>query len=90
MVLFNHIYEHMHNPDGGMAEIRRVLKDEGVVYLGLGNRLGITELHYAVLFAALSIQPARKAVHRLRRHAWRRRRQHRAQTCHCRQQARQA
>ena len=34
MVVFNHIYEHVVDPDAVLAEIRRVLRPDGVVYLG--------------------------------------------------------
>ena len=33
-----------------MAEMRRVLTDDGVLYLGLGNRLGVMEPHYRLPF----------------------------------------
>ena len=59
IVVFNHIYEHVPDPGAVMAEIRRVLKDEGVVYLGLGNRLGVMEPHYKLPF--LSWLPKRYA-----------------------------
>jgi ubiquinone/menaquinone biosynthesis C-methylase UbiE len=59
IVIFNHIYEHVPNPDAVLAEIVRVLKDDGVVYLGLGNRLGIMEPHYKLPF--LSWLPKRFA-----------------------------
>ncbi len=49
-VVFNHIYEHVVDPDAVMAEIRRVLRPTGLVYLGLGNRLGIVEPHYKLPF----------------------------------------
>ena len=49
-VVFNHIYEHVVDPDAVLAEIRRVLRPDGVVYLGLGNRLGIVEPHYKLPF----------------------------------------
>lgn len=58
-VVFNHIYEHVVDPDAVMAEIRRVLRPGGVVYLGLGNRLGIVEPHYGLPF--LSWLPYRAA-----------------------------
>jgi SAM-dependent methyltransferase len=50
VVIFNHIYEHVPNPDTVIAGIRRVLRDDGLVYLGLGNRLGIMEPHYKLPF----------------------------------------
>ncbi|MEP6598402.1 MAG: class I SAM-dependent methyltransferase [Actinomycetota bacterium] len=46
VVVFNHIYEHVVDADAVMKEIGRVLRPEGVVYLGLGNRLGVVEPHY--------------------------------------------
>jgi SAM-dependent methyltransferase len=59
VVVFNHIYEHVVDPDVVVAEIRRVLKPEGIVYLGLGNRLGLIEPHYKLPF--LSWLPHRVA-----------------------------
>lgn len=59
IVLFNHIYEHVPDVSAVMTEIRRVLKPDGVVYLGLGNRLGIMEPHHRLPF--LSWLPRRLA-----------------------------
>lgn len=59
VVVFNHIYEHVLDPDGVVAEIRRVLRDGGVAYFGFGNRLGVMEPHYRLPF--LSWLPARAA-----------------------------
>ena len=59
IVVFNHIYEHAVDPDAVMRQIRRVLKPDGVVYLGLGNRLGVIEPHYKLPF--LSWLPHRVA-----------------------------
>ncbi|PZG37361.1 class I SAM-dependent methyltransferase [Spongiactinospora gelatinilytica] len=50
VLVFNHIYEHVVDPDAIMAEMRRVLAPTGVLYLGLGNRLGIIEPHYKLPF----------------------------------------
>lgn len=50
IVVFNHIYEHVVDADAVMADIRRVLRPDGVVYLGLGNRLGVIEPHYKLPF----------------------------------------
>lgn len=50
IVIFNHIYEHVEDADAVMRDIRRVLRPDGVVYLGLGNRLGIIEPHYKLPF----------------------------------------
>jgi ubiquinone/menaquinone biosynthesis C-methylase UbiE len=49
-VVFNHIYEHVVDPDAVMSEIRRVLRPDGAVYLGLGNRLTVLEPHYKLPF----------------------------------------
>jgi len=57
VVVFNHIYEHVPDPDAVMTEIRRVLKDDGVVYLGLGNRLGVVEPHYKLPFLSWLPKP---------------------------------
>ena len=50
VVVFNHIYEHVVDPVAVLRDIKRVLKPEGAVYLGLGNRLGIMEPHYRLPF----------------------------------------
>ncbi|MFG3435946.1 methyltransferase domain-containing protein [Nonomuraea sp. NPDC047897] len=50
VLVFNHIYEHVVDPDAVVAEMHRVLSDRGVLYLGLGNRLGIMEPHYKLPF----------------------------------------
>jgi ubiquinone/menaquinone biosynthesis C-methylase UbiE len=50
LVVLNHIYEHVVDARAVMREIRRVLRDGGIVYLGLGNRLGVMEPHYRLPF----------------------------------------
>src|SRR5690606_5740790 len=50
IAVFNHIYEHVVDPDAVVAELRRVLRPDGVIYLGLGNRWGIMEPHYRLPF----------------------------------------
>ena len=57
LVVFNHIYEHVVDADAVMAEIRRVLKPDGVVYLGLANRLGVVEPHYGLPFLSWLPKP---------------------------------
>lgn len=59
VAVFNHIYEHVVDPDAVLADVRRVLKPDGVLYLGLGNRLGVIEPHYRLPF--LSYLPQRAA-----------------------------
>ena len=58
IVIFNHIYEHVVDADAVMTDIRRVLRPDGVVYLGLGNRLGIVEPHYKLPFLSWLPRPA--------------------------------
>ena len=48
VVVLNHIYEHVVDPEAVATDIRRVLAPDGVVYLGLGNRLGVIEPHYGL------------------------------------------
>jgi len=50
VIVFNHIYEHVVDPDAVLAELHRVLADDGVLYLGLGNKYGIVEPHYKLPF----------------------------------------
>lgn len=64
VVVFNHIYEHVVDPEAVVAEIHRVLAPDGVAYLGLGNRLGVVEPHYTLPF--LSWLPQRAADRYLR------------------------
>ncbi len=61
IVVFNHIYEHVVDPDAVLDEIRRVLRPGGVAYFGFANRLGVIEPHYRLPF--LSWLP-RKAADR--------------------------
>jgi SAM-dependent methyltransferase len=55
-IVFNHIYEHVVDPDAVVKELHRVLADDGALYLGLGNKYGIIEPHYRLPF--LSYLPA--------------------------------
>jgi 2-polyprenyl-3-methyl-5-hydroxy-6-metoxy-1,4-benzoquinol methylase len=50
VVVFNHIYEHVVDPPGQVAEVVRVLKPGGVAYHGRCNRLGLVEPHYRLPF----------------------------------------
>ena len=54
------------------------------------DQIPLTRNEIASLFAALVIEPVQDARHRLRWSAWRRRRQHRAKTCHYQRQAQQS
>jgi len=53
------------------------------------DQIPMTRNEIAALFSTLIIEPARGTRHRLRWSSWRRRRQHRARTCHYQRQARQ-
>jgi SRSO17 transposase len=53
------------------------------------DQIPLTRNEIAALFGALVIEPVRDARHRLRWSTWRRRRQHRAKTCHYQRQAHQ-
>jgi hypothetical protein len=55
---------------------------------GPAGQIPLTRNEIASLFTHLTIKPANGARHRLRWSAWRRRHQHRAQTCHYQRQAR--
>ena len=59
IVVFNHIYEHVVDPDAVLSEIRRVLRPDGVAYFGFANRLGVVEPHYRLPF--LSYLPRKMA-----------------------------
>jgi ubiquinone/menaquinone biosynthesis C-methylase UbiE len=50
VIVFNHIYEHVVEPDAVFTELHRVLAADGALYLGLANRLGILEPHYRLPF----------------------------------------
>ncbi len=65
IIVFNHIYEHVVNPDAVVTEIHRLLKPNGVAYLGLGNKYQIIEPHYRLPF--LSWLPQRAADAYVRR-----------------------
>ncbi len=58
VAVFNHIYEHVVDPEAVLADVRRVLRPNGVLYLGLGNRLGIIEPHYKLPFLSYLPQAA--------------------------------
>lgn len=50
VLVLSHIYEHVVDPDAVLAEIRRVLKPEGVAYLAFGNKWQVVEPHYRLPF----------------------------------------
>ena len=50
VVVFNHIYEHVVDPESVVADIHRVLSPTGVLYLGIGHRHQVIEPHYKLPF----------------------------------------
>jgi SAM-dependent methyltransferase len=48
VVVLNHIYEHVVDARAVVREIHRLLKPDGVAYLGLGNKYQIVEPHYGL------------------------------------------
>jgi ubiquinone/menaquinone biosynthesis C-methylase UbiE len=50
VIVFNHIYEHVVDPDAVVTDLHRVLADDGIIYFGLANRLGIIEPHHRLPF----------------------------------------
>ncbi len=59
IVVLNHIYEHVVDPEAVLADIHRVLRPGGVLYLGLGHRWQVIEPHHRLPF--LSWLPRRAA-----------------------------
>lgn len=57
VIVCNHVYEHVVDPVQVFAELRRVVKPDGMLYLGLGNRLGIVEPHYRLPFLSWLPRP---------------------------------
>lgn len=64
VVLLNQIYQHVVDPAGLMAELRRVVRTGGVAYFGLANRVTLVEPHYHL--PLLSLIPRRFAHHYVR------------------------
>ena len=58
VAVLNHIYEHVVDPEAVVADIHRVLAPGGVLYLGLGNKLGIMEPHHRLPFLSWLPQTA--------------------------------
>lgn len=50
VVVLNHIYEHVVDPEAVVADIHRVLTPGGVLYAGLGHRWQVIEPHHRLPF----------------------------------------
>ncbi len=59
VVVLNHIYEHVVDPEAVVADIHRVLTPGGVLYAGVGHRWQVIEPHHRLPF--LSWLPQRAA-----------------------------
>jgi SAM-dependent methyltransferase len=59
VAIFNQVYEHVLKPEAVVAEIRRVLRPGGLVYLGLTSKRVLVEPHYRL--PLLSYLPPRWA-----------------------------
>jgi SAM-dependent methyltransferase len=64
VAVLNHIYEHVVDPEAVVADIHRVLRPGGVLYLGVGHRWQVLEPHHRLPF--LSWLPRRVADRYLR------------------------
>jgi len=65
VAVLNHIYEHVVDPEAVLAELHRVLAADGVLYLGVANRLGVLEPHYRLPFLSYLPQAAADRYMRL-------------------------
>ncbi|GAA4408783.1 hypothetical protein GCM10023168_26670 [Fodinibacter luteus] len=50
VVVLNHIYEHVVDPEAVVADIHRVLRPGGLLYLGVGHRWQVIEPHHRLPF----------------------------------------
>ncbi len=50
LVICNHVYEHVPDPERLFSEIHRILKSDGICYLGAASRWIPMEPHYHLLF----------------------------------------
>lgn len=64
VIVFNHIYEHVVDPEAVVADIHRVLAPGGVLYLGIGHKHQLVEPHHKL--PLLSWLPQRAADRYLR------------------------
>lgn len=57
LIICNHVYEHVPDPQQLFAEIERVLKNDGVCYFGAASRLTVMEPHYRLPFLSWLPKP---------------------------------
>jgi ubiquinone/menaquinone biosynthesis C-methylase UbiE len=50
VIVCNHVYEHVPDPNQMMKEIYRILKDDGFCYFSAGNKYMVFEGHYGLPF----------------------------------------
>jgi SAM-dependent methyltransferase len=67
LVVLNHIYEHVVDPGAVVADIHRVLRPGGVLYLGVGHRWQVLEPHHRLPFLSWLPQAAADRYLRLTR-----------------------
>ncbi|MFV0462268.1 MAG: class I SAM-dependent methyltransferase [Nostocoides sp.] len=58
IAVFNHIYEHVVDPEAVVADVYRVLRPGGVLYAGLGHKWQVLEPHYKLPFLSWLPRPA--------------------------------
>jgi 2-polyprenyl-3-methyl-5-hydroxy-6-metoxy-1,4-benzoquinol methylase len=57
VVITNHVLEHVPNQQKHMSEMRRVLKDDGLIYLASPNKWWLTDPHYKLPFISWLPRP---------------------------------
>jgi SAM-dependent methyltransferase len=67
LVVLNHIYEHVVDPEAVVADIHRVLRTGGLLYLGAGHRWQVLEPHHRLPFLSWLPQGAADRYLRLTR-----------------------
>ena len=67
VAVLNHIYEHVVDPEAVVADIHRVLKPGGLLYLGIGHRWQVLEPHHRLPFLSWLPQGAADRYMRLTR-----------------------
>ncbi|MBR7743454.1 class I SAM-dependent methyltransferase [Phycicoccus sp. BSK3Z-2] len=67
VVVLNHIYEHVVDPEAVVADIHRVLRPGGLLYLGVGHRWQVVEPHHRLPFLSWLPRPAADRYMRLTR-----------------------